>query len=79
MTVRVLFFGATADLVGGREFEIPIVDHDSASDVLGKLEVSYPGLRDRKILLAINEEYVRPETVLKDGDELAVFTAVSGG
>jgi molybdopterin converting factor small subunit len=30
-------------------------------------------------LIAVNEEYAESETTLKPGDELAIFTPVSGG
>ena len=79
MKVRVLFFGATADVVGEREVEFPISDCDTASDLLEKLAAYHPVLRNHKLLLALNEEYISPETGLSDGDNLAVFTAVSGG
>ena len=79
MKVRVLFFGATADAVGKREITFPISERDTASDVLEQLAADHPGLRNHKLLLAINEEYVAPETCLNDGDKVAVFTAVSGG
>ena len=79
MRVRVLFFGATADLVGMREIELPISDRESASDVVEKFASEHPEIKNHKLLLAINEEYAAPDTRLKDGDKLAVFTAVSGG
>ena len=79
MKVRVLFFGATADAVGEREVELPILDRDTASDLVNRLTADYPALMNHKLLLAINEEYVSPGTGLRDGDNLAVFTAVSGG
>jgi molybdopterin converting factor small subunit len=31
------------------------------------------------LLLAINEEYATGDEIISDGDELAIFTAVSGG
>jgi molybdopterin converting factor small subunit len=79
MKVRVLFFGATADAVRERQIECSIGDRDSASDIVGKIATDYPGLKNHKLLFAINEEYVDPEARLNDGDRLAVFTAVSGG
>ena len=79
MKIRVLFFGATASLVAGRELEMPIADHASASDVLETLVATHPALKERSLLFAINEEYVAADASLKDGDRLAIFTPVSGG
>ena len=79
MSVCVLFFGATADLVGERSIEMPLSGGETASGILQRLAAEHPQLGTHKLLLALNEEYVSPEAGLKDGDELAIFTAVSGG
>ena len=79
MIIRVLFFGATADAVGRREIEIPLNNSDTAAEIVGRITADYPALKNHKLRLAINEEYVAPEMRLNDGDKLAVFTAVSGG
>jgi molybdopterin synthase sulfur carrier subunit len=34
---------------------------------------------DRRILAAVNQDMARPETAVKDGDELAFFPPVTGG
>ena len=43
------------------------------------LTARYPALAAHKLLTAVNEEYADPDTILNDGDEIAIFTAVSGG
>ncbi|PYT01491.1 MAG: molybdopterin converting factor subunit 1 [Acidobacteria bacterium] len=79
MKVNVLFFGATADLVGSRAFETSLPETSVAADVISLLRAKYPNLRDRKLLVAVNEQYVGENTRLSNGDQLAVFTPVSGG
>ena len=79
MTVRVLFFGATADIVGRRELDLEIGPSSSAGEVFKKFIDDYPRLASHKLHLAINQEYANGGETLRDGDELAVFTAVSGG
>jgi molybdopterin synthase sulfur carrier subunit len=79
MKIRVLFFGATADLVGKREVDTTVGEAASPGDVVQRLVGDHPGLGIRRLLFAVNEEYVSPTARLKDGDELAIFTAVSGG
>jgi molybdopterin synthase catalytic subunit len=79
--IKVLFFGAARDAVGHAEVEL-LLDHNSTSrNVLERLVAKYPGLGrfGRSLLLAVNQEYARSDTHLKDGDELAVFPPVSGG
>lgn len=81
--VKVLFFGATADSVGEREVEISFDEKTNAKNALEKIFAEYPNLaknHDKKSLhFSVNEEYASGDELIKDGDELAVFTAVSGG
>jgi len=79
MKIRVLFFGATASVIGAREIEKVTLDNSSPADVISELKTEHPGLSSLKLLIALNEEYVRPDVRMNDGDELAIFTQVSGG
>jgi molybdopterin converting factor small subunit len=79
MRVRVLFFGATAALVERRDIETTIDSSDSPADILKRFTAMYPELGSLRLLIAVNEEYVTEDSELRDGDEVAIFTAVSGG
>jgi molybdopterin converting factor subunit 1 len=83
MIVKVLFFGATADEAGTAKAEIDLEDGIAVEAALTEVLDRYPKLtasRDRgSLLFAVNQEYVPGDTSVSDGDELAVFTAVSGG
>ena len=79
MKVQVLFFGATADETGEREIEISLAENTKADEVFAEIVEKYPRLKNHKLLFAVNQEYASGARNLKDGDELAIFTAVSGG
>ena len=79
MKIAVLFFGATADAVGSRELELAVDETPTAKSLIDQLSKDHPALAKHKLLIAVNEEYADPDTILDDGDELALFTAVSGG
>ena len=79
MRVNVLFFGATADAVGSRELEFATEESTTAQTLIDQLSQQHPGLANHKLLIAVNEEYADADTVLTGGDEVALFTAVSGG
>ncbi len=79
MKVSVLFFGATADVIGEREINLEFSDHAKASDAFSEIVNKFPRLANHKLLFAVNQEYASGDEIVKDGDELAVFTAVSGG
>lgn len=79
MTVHILFFGATADAVGKRELLVSPASGDTAADVFKTVIATYPQLQRHKLLFSINQEFASGSENVRDGDELAVFTAVSGG
>jgi len=79
MKVQVLFFGATAEAVGEREVEINIETEMKAATVFKKIVSAYPNLQKHSLLFAVNQEYANGDEFINEGDELAVFTAVSGG
>lgn len=79
MKVQVLFFGATADAVGKREIEISFAGVTKASQAFDAILKTFPQLKQHKLLFAVNQEYASGDETINSGDELAVFTAVSGG
>ena len=79
MKVQVLFFGATADAVGRREIEIDLPDGAKSGDAFAEIVAAYPNLKQYKLLFAVNQEYADGDKIIAGGDELAIFTAVSGG
>ena len=81
MAVRVLFFATIAELAGRREMVLETAGTIDAGSVFDQLAREIPSLETRRnsILLAVNSEFARPETPVRDGDELALFPPVSGG
>lgn len=77
--IEILLFGATADTVGARRIELSLSTEMNASDLIEQLKEAYPGLTKHKLLLSINREYAVGGETLCEGDEVALFTAVSGG
>lgn len=82
MKVQVLFFGATADVTGTREIKFSLAENVNADKAFAAILESFPGLQQKfknSLLFAVNQEYSGGDRIIRDGDELAVFTAVSGG
>ncbi|HXG86475.1 MAG TPA: MoaD/ThiS family protein [Pyrinomonadaceae bacterium] len=79
MKVQVLFFGATAEEVGKREIEISLAEETKADAAFDKIVEKFPQLKRHSLLFAVNQEYAGGDETINDGDELAIFTAVSGG
>ena len=79
MNVRVLFFGSTATITGERQMEVELANASKAQQIFDQLLAEYPNLAAQRLLFSVNQQYATGEESLKDGDELAIFTAVSGG
>lgn len=79
MTARVLFFGATADIAGRREIELSVSVGLTAASAVNKVIESIPRLAGHKLHISLNQQYAKGDEVVSDGDEIAIFTAVSGG
>ncbi len=79
MRVTILFFGATADIAGRRFSEVEVSSEKTANTVFDQLLAQYPRLAAHKLHFSVNQEFATGDEILRDGDELAIFTAVSGG
>lgn len=82
MKVKVLFFGATADAVGEREVEFELEEKSKANQAFEKVLGKFPRLKKdfcKTLLFSVNEEYANGDELVNEGDELGIFTAVSGG
>lgn len=79
MKLNVLFFGATADAVGKRTLEFETENDLPARAIFERVLAEHPALRNHRLLFSVNQQYLNPDQTVHDGDELAIFTAVSGG
>ena len=79
MSIQVLFFGATADIIGQRRVEVELSPKSKAADIFEKLVADHPLLARHRLHFSVNQQYATGGEILNDGDEMAVFTAVSGG
>jgi len=78
MTVKVKLFGAIAEIIGSGEVVVPAVG-STVSEIVELLTTNYPALAKLPLKYAVNQEYASSETVVGWSDEVAIFTAVSGG
>lgn len=79
MIIHVLFFGATADITGQRRLAVELPHDSKATDIFEKLIIDHPQLAKHRLYFSVNQQYAAGDETLNDGDELAIFTAVSGG
>lgn len=80
MTVEIMAFGITKDIVGKTLINVELPDGSSVKELKEKLEKSYPKMQELKsLLIAVNEEYGDENYILSERDEIALIPPVSGG
>jgi molybdopterin converting factor subunit 1 len=79
VAVTVLYFAALRDLAGTAEEQLDITAGTSVAEVLAQLRGAHDRLRYEGVRCAVNEEFVRDDHLVFDGDVLALIPPVSGG
>jgi molybdopterin synthase sulfur carrier subunit len=79
-TIKVLYFAQVAELTQVREEQWPLAQVLSGTDWLAQLESRYPQLAPvKRLKLAVNQYHVGHASLIRPGDEVAVFEPVTGG
>ena len=81
MKVKVLFFASLKDISGESAIELELEENATVNLVKIKITLMYPKLEPllKYVRIAINQEFANAETVINNGDELAILPPVSGG
>ena len=79
--IRVKLFAILRDRAGASELELDLPDGSTVEIVRSEIASRFPVIAEMmgRVALAVNREYSKAETVLHEGDEVAVIPAVSGG
>ena len=81
VNVTVKLFARLREVVGARELQRKLYDGATVDDLLRVLQAEFPRLVDltTRTLISVNQEFATPDSLLQDGDEVAIFPPVSGG
>ena len=81
MHVTIRLFARLREIAGASEMRREVADGATAHDAWTALATEFPALAEygRSVSCAVNEEYSRMTTPLRDGDEVAFLPPVSGG
>jgi molybdopterin converting factor subunit 1 len=79
--ITVRFFAILKDRAGVAETALELPPQSTVAAAIEGLTTRFPGLtRDcARIAFAVNRNYVKPDYLLNEGDELALIPPVSGG
>ena len=77
MSVNVKFFASMRETLGQSELRIDIVTEQTVAAVWA--QVAGDRLMPENTVCAVNHTQATPESMVKDGDEVAFFPPVTGG
>ena len=75
------FFASYREAVGREEIEIDVQENSKISELLEVLKKTLPkiGSLSETLIISVNKEYASYDTILNEGDEVALLPPVSGG
>ena len=80
MKLTVQLFASLADRVGSRTLELDLPEGTTAGQLWPAATAAHPALAGGpRPLVAVNLEYAPPESVVREGDDVAFLPPVSGG
>jgi molybdopterin converting factor subunit 1 len=81
MKVRLLLFALYRDLAGSEEIQLDVPMGATGTTAVEALRARGGGLArlPARPVIAVNREYAPLETLLRDGDEIALLPPVAGG
>lgn len=80
-SIEILLFSLLRERIGASSLTFPLAEPIAASVLLERLAQTHPRIQPAltSIRVAVNQEYVAGEHVVRPGDEVALITPVSGG
>jgi molybdopterin converting factor subunit 1 len=80
MTITLLLFASYADALGASSLDMDLPQESTVGDVLSAIRAR-PGAErlPPSPLVAVNQRYAGVESVVHDGDEVALIPPVAGG
>lgn len=81
MKVTIKLFARFKEIAGTGKLIEEVAEETTVAQLLEILKEKFTNmpLAAERTILSVNQEFATPETVLQDGDEVAIFPPVSGG
>lgn len=76
MNITVKYFASLREQIGKAEELLTLSEATPIAEIWKNV---FGETKSENILMAINMEYVKPDAMVEDGDEIAFFPPVTGG
>ena len=82
--IRLKLFGLLKTLGNNQtDISVPLDGGKTIEDLVGLLDKEYPAMAElvhkKKVLISVNQEIAHPETIIQEGDEVALLPPFAGG
>ena len=81
--ITILYFASLRAIADKEEEQLEIenpITIDQLSDIISKTKPKMGEIiRDKKVMISVNQEMVSADTIIHDGDEVAFLPPFSGG
>ena len=78
MQISVKYFASLREIIGEADDSMEVEDNATVKDVWQSI-LSKHQIDIEQVMMTVNHEYVKPDYILKTGDEVAFFPPVTGG
>lgn len=80
MTITLLLFASYAEVLGASSVDVELPRESTVGDVISAIRSRHGAERlPPTPLVAVNERYASLDTLVRDGDEVALIPPVAGG
>ncbi|MFQ5707176.1 MAG: molybdopterin converting factor subunit 1 [bacterium] len=81
MKIKLKYFAQLRDLLHSEENELELSSSITVLELMPVLADRFPQIREhlKVISIAVNNEYATKDTLLQEGDEVALIPPISGG
>jgi molybdopterin converting factor subunit 1 len=81
ISITILYFARVKDITGVKKETMELPLNTSIKKLLAKISLSYPDIKSilNVVKISVNYKMIDMNTILKDGDEVALLPPVSGG
>lgn len=81
--ITIRFFAMLKGKVGKEEVKLPIPGPITLEELRGLLKKEFPPIAEhierKSIMISVNQEFATSNTIIRDGDEVALLPPFSGG